>query len=135
MIFGCTNAEVAEACRSRVVGVVSLACSGHLPPAFIDYVISRKLADGVIISGCAENSCLNRRGGAWTTDRVERRRDPRLRNRIPKERVKVIWAGRRGLKGLRREIEAFAVSLEALGPYRPVRGAKIAAHEPGRANA
>ena len=116
MIFDCMNAQVAEACRSEAVGVVSLACSGHLPPAFIDYVVSRKLADGVIIAGCAENSCLNRRGGAWTTDRVERRRDPRLRNRIPSERVKLVWAGRRGLADLRGEIEAFAAGLEALGP-------------------
>ena len=135
MIFGCVNAGVAEACRSRAVGVVGLACSGQLPPAFIDYVISRKLADGVIIAGCAENSCLNRRGGMWTTDRVERRRDPRLRRRIARERVRLVWTGRRGLADLRKEIEALVVSLESLGSDRPVRDREIAASEPGRSDA
>ncbi len=133
MMFGCMNAGVADACRSRAVGAVSLNCSGQLPPAFIDYVISRGLADGVVIAGCAENSCLNRRGGQWTTDRVARRRDPRLRTRIPDERVKLVWAGRRGFEDLRREIEAFATSLDALGPW-PLRAAKIVEREPGRAD-
>ncbi len=135
MIFGCMNAGVAEACRSDAVGVVSLNCSGHLPPSFIDYVVSRNLADGVVIAGCAENSCYNRRGSAWTIDRVERRRDPRLRQRIPDERVKLIWAGRRGLKDLRREIEAYSRRLEALGPYRPAREPKVGLREPRRADA
>ena len=135
MIFGCMNAGVAEACRSGAVGVVSLTCSGQLPPAFIDYVISRNLANGVIIAGCAENSCLNRRGGAWTTDRVERRRDPRLRERIPSERVKLVWAGRRGAARLQAEVESLVERLESLGPYRPVRDRKLAPSEPGRADA
>ena len=135
MIFACMNACAAEACRSDAVGVVSLTCSGQLPPAFIDYVVSRDLADGVIVAGCADNSCLNRRGGAWTTDRVERRRDPRLRERIPSERVKMVWAGRRGAAHLQAEVEALAERLELLGPYRPVRDRRIAPSEPGRADA
>ena len=117
------------------VGVVSLTCSGQLPPAFIDYVISRNLADGVIVAGCADNSCLNRRGGAWTTDRVERRRDPRLRERIPSARVRLVWAGRRGAAQLQAEVAALLKRLESLGPYRPVRALKIAPSKPGRANA
>jgi quinol-cytochrome oxidoreductase complex cytochrome b subunit/coenzyme F420-reducing hydrogenase delta subunit/Pyruvate/2-oxoacid:ferredoxin oxidoreductase delta subunit len=135
IIFGCMNAGVAEACRSNAVGVVSLTCSGQLPPAFIDYVISRNLADGVIIAGCADNSCLNRRGGAWTTDRVERRRDPRLRERIPSARLGLVWAGRRGASQLQAEVAALLERLESLGPYRSVRDLKIAPSEPGSANA
>ena len=106
-----------------------------MPPAFIDYVVSRDLAGGVIVAGCADNSCLNRRGGAWTTDRVERRRDPRLRERIPSERLKLVCAGRRGAAHLQAEVEALAERLESLGPYRPLRDRKIAPSEPGRADA
>ena len=133
MIFGCMNAGAAEACRSDAVGVVSLTCSGQLPPAFIDYVISRDLADGVIVAGCAENSCLNRRGGTWMNDRVERRRDPRLRKRIPPVRVRLVWAGRHGAARLQAEVEEFAERLESLGPYRPVRDRKTAPGEPADA--
>ena len=135
MIFGCMNAGAAEACRSNAVGLVSLTCSGQLPPAFVDYVLSRRLADGVIIAGCAENACLNRCGGAWTMERIERRRDPRLRKRIPPERIKLVWAGRRGGAALRSEIAALAAKLEPLGPYRPVRARAVEVSERGRADA
>jgi len=124
MVFGCMNAGVAEQCRSGHVGVVALNCTGQLPPAFVDYVLSRKLAEGVIIAGCAENSCYNRKGTEWTTARLEGHRDPNLRDRVPRERFKAVWAGRLGAAGLRQEIEALASSVAALGPYAPRRPAK-----------
>lgn len=119
MVFGCMNAGIAEACRSESVGVASLNCTGQLPPSFIDYVISRRLADGVMIAGCAENSCHNRRGTEWTSERIAGDRDPQLRARVPRERLRVLWAGRLGGSALKAEIDAFAKSLEALGPYAP----------------
>jgi len=138
MIFGCMNAGVAEACRSNAVGVVSLNCSGHLPPSFVDFVISRNLADGVMIVGCAENSCLNRRGGDWTRDRMERRRDPCLRKRIPDGRVRLIWPGRRGLAGLRADVLAFSSELKSMGAFRPGGARRVEPVKPnisGRADA
>lgn len=119
MVFGCANAGIAEACRSASVGVVSINCAGHLPPAFIDYVISRRLADGVVIAGCAENSCHNRRGIQWTTARLAGERDPHLRARVPRDRLLSVWAGRLGKATLAAEIAQFAARLEALGPYAP----------------
>jgi ferredoxin/coenzyme F420-reducing hydrogenase delta subunit len=116
MIYGCKNARVAEAHRSGLIGVVSVNCSGQLPPAFIDYVLSRKLAEGVIIAGCAENSCFNRFGIKWTIERMARRRDPFLRSRVPRERLKLIWAGRVGGNFLDGSIAAFATELQKLEP-------------------
>jgi len=137
MIFGCMNAGVAEAFRSESVGVVSLTCSGQLPPSFIDYVLSRHLADGVVIAGCLENSCRNRRGIEWTEARAERRRDPRMRARIPAERLEFVWAGRAGKNALRAALEALARRIAPLGPYRPARHPPSAAapREKGRADA
>ena len=119
MVFGCINANVAEACRAENVGVVALNCTGQLPPAFIDYVLSRKLADGVILAGCAENACYNRFGTKWTADRLAGLRDPQLRSRVPRDRLETVWAGRLGGGALRSELAAFALRLAALGPYRP----------------
>ncbi len=119
MVFGCINAGVAAAARSASVGVVSLNCTGQLPPSFIDFVISRKLADGVLIAGCYENSCHNRFGTRWTTQRLAGERDPYLRTRVPRERIVTVWAGRLGAAALRREIAALATRLESLGPYKP----------------
>ncbi len=119
MVFGCTNAGVAAACRSASVGVVSLNCTGQLPPSFIDYVISRNLADGVVLAGCGDNSCHNRFGPRWTKDRLAAVRDPHLRGRVPRERFVVVWAGRLGGAALRREITKFGERLAPLGPFRP----------------
>jgi ferredoxin/coenzyme F420-reducing hydrogenase delta subunit len=119
LVFGCSNAGVAEGCRSESVGVVPINCAGHVPPAFIDYVISRRLADGVMIAGCAENSCHNRRGTEWTTERIAGRRDPNLRTRVPRERLCVLWAGRLGKKALAAEVKQFTARLESLGSYAP----------------
>jgi coenzyme F420-reducing hydrogenase delta subunit len=119
MIFGCINAGVAMACRSDYVGVVSLNCAGQLPPSFIDYVISQKLADGVIIAGCSENSCHNRFGTKWTAERLSSTRDPHLRARVPRERLAAVWAGRLGVSMLRREISKLAARLATLGPFKP----------------
>ena len=37
-----------------------------LPPSFVDFALSRKLTDGVMIAGCAENDCFHRQGNEWT---------------------------------------------------------------------
>lgn len=118
MVFGCINAGVASATRSSQVGVVSLNCTGQLPPSFIDYVISRHLADGVVIAGCRENGCYNRFGARWTAARLAGERDPYLRTRVPRNRVVTVWAGRLGGGALERELAALAQRLVKLGPFR-----------------
>lgn len=124
MVFGCVNAGTAASLRSDSVGVVSVNCTGQLPPAFIDYVLSRKLADGVVISGCSENACYNRHGATWTRDRIDGVRDPHLRSRVPKDRVKTVWAGRLGGKTLARQLVEFGAYLKSAGPFTMRRAAK-----------
>jgi coenzyme F420-reducing hydrogenase delta subunit len=116
MVFGCINAGVAARQRSESVGVVPVNCTGQLPPAFIDYVLSRNLADGVVIAGCSENSCYNRFGSTWTAERLAGRRDPYLRMRVPRERVKTLWVGRLGAVALSRSLADFAAELRKVGP-------------------
>jgi coenzyme F420-reducing hydrogenase delta subunit len=90
-----------------------------LPPSFIDYVIGRNLADGVVIAGCSANSCHNRFGNTWTAERLARERDPYLRAQVPRQRIVSVWAGRLGGAMLRREIAGLAARLEMLGPFKP----------------
>lgn len=123
MVFGCINAGVAEKMRAGNVGVVSVNCTGQLPPAFIDYVLSRKLADGVVIAGCSENACYNRFGSTWTEHRIDGKRDPYLRARVPRDRLRTVWAGRLGSGKLAAELRDFATALAAM-PQKPVREPK-----------
>jgi ferredoxin/coenzyme F420-reducing hydrogenase delta subunit len=118
MVFGCINTGIIVDSRAANVGVVSLNCTGQLPPSFIDYVISASLADGVVIAGCSDNNCYNRFGLSWTKDRLAGLRDPHLRGRVPRERLTVVWMGRLGGTVLRREIAMFAGRLAVLGPFK-----------------
>jgi hypothetical protein len=62
------------------------------PPSLIDFVLSKNLADGVVVAGCAESACFHRLGVAWTEQRFAGERDPYLRARVPRDRLKTIWA-------------------------------------------
>jgi hypothetical protein len=92
-----------------------------VPPPVVDYVLTRKLADGVLFAGCAESACRFRLGDRLTAERIAGLRDPRLRERIPRSRVAVSWAGSGQRSGRAADIDAFAASLGALPPM--VRGA------------
>jgi ferredoxin/coenzyme F420-reducing hydrogenase delta subunit len=85
------------ACRhgagsGRGSDTVEMPCVAMIPPSLIDYVISRNLADGVVVAGCAERSCYHRLGIEWTKQRFAGTRDPYLRARVPRDRLAAIWA-------------------------------------------
>jgi len=115
IVFACNEGVAAAQVADAQTAVVRLACIGQLPPAFIDYVLSRGLADGVVLTGCAENTCQARLGIRWTEQRLAGERDPHLRARVPRDRVETCWAGRQGLATLRREIAALRTRLEETG--------------------
>ena len=114
MLFGCDHGVEVERARGPQVAAVSLACIGQLPPAFIDYVLSRDLADGVFLTGCADGFCYNRFGIAWTEARLAGERDPHLRARVPRERLMTSWLGRRQDAELKRAVDEFASRLAGL---------------------
>jgi ferredoxin/coenzyme F420-reducing hydrogenase delta subunit len=114
MVFGCDHGVEVERARDARVAAVRLACIGHLPPAFIDYVLSRDLADGIFLTGCADGFCYNRFGIAWTAARLAGERDPHLRARVPRERLTTLWLGRRQDAELKRAVDEFASRLAGL---------------------
>lgn len=109
--IGCDHGVDLKGLAEQGVGIVRLPCTGMLPPPFIDYILSRDLADGVVLTGCAEEACQNRNGIAWTEARIEGERDPHLRKRVPRERILRFWPGRTGATALARAIEAFRATL------------------------
>lgn len=129
LVLGCEHG--APLCRpSATAAAVSLRCVGQLPPSFIDYVLSRNIADGVIVAGCAEGSCHARFGVEWTKARLARTRDPHLRERVPKERLRELWAGRLGGAELEALIARFSNELaEMQAPAAPFVRASSRARE------
>ncbi|MCL4764922.1 MAG: cytochrome b N-terminal domain-containing protein [Hyphomicrobiaceae bacterium] len=114
LVFGCEHATPLAGLTGPGVASVSLRCIGQLPPSFIDYVLSKGLADGVVLSGCCENSGHARFGVKWTGARLARARDPQLRARVPSERLKTLWAGRLGGAKLDTLLREFAAELDRL---------------------
>ncbi|MCG6903500.1 MAG: cytochrome b N-terminal domain-containing protein [Rhodobacter sp.] len=102
-------------------GFIGLPCVAMAPPSLIDYILSRGLADGVCIAGCAERDCHNRVGANWTKARFDRQRDPYLRTRVPRERILTVWAGCSGSGRLQSELLAFTKRLEAMPRFQNAR--------------
>ncbi|MCC6305791.1 MAG: cytochrome b N-terminal domain-containing protein [Rhodobacteraceae bacterium] len=117
LTLACAHGAGAGEAPGRVV----LPCVAMTPPSLIDFAISRGLADGVAVAGCAERDCFNRFGHAWTTARFARERDPYLRQRVPRERVLTVWAGPSEPARLRAELDAFAARLAELPAFPNVR--------------
>lgn len=102
-------------------GRVLLPCVAMVPPSLIDYIISRGLADGVCIAGCAERECYNRLGGKWTKQRFARERDPYLRQRVPRERLLTVWAGPSEPLHLELALAEFAARLAETPAFTNIR--------------
>jgi quinol-cytochrome oxidoreductase complex cytochrome b subunit/coenzyme F420-reducing hydrogenase delta subunit len=114
LIFGCDHGLAVDQRASPDTGAVSLPCIGMLPPSMIDYVLSRRLADGVVLTGCREGQCNYRLGRRWTEERVGGLRDPQLRARVPRERIAEIWAAPVDRRRFERELQDFQERLRAL---------------------
>ncbi len=119
MVFGCGEGVDMAPISSESVGIVKLNCIGQLPPAFIDYVLSRKLADGVVLTGCSDVTCYHRYGVNWTVQRLAGERDPHLRARVPRERLRTLWAGPLGGEKLAHLVAGFATELAAMAEDTP----------------
>ena len=91
-----------------------IPCISMLPPSFIDYALSRDLADGVLLSGCRKGECHYRLGPTILEQRIARERDPGLPRRVPRERVKVLWASKDARKDLDAAISVFTDTLEGI---------------------
>ena len=123
IVFGCANGVDLEKLKKSAnsssssnlsVAVMGVACTGMLPPSFIDFAISRGEMDGVIVTGCRENGCYHRFGQFWVEDRINQLRDPNLRARVPRERLRTIWAAPTDLAKAVDETVAFCKTLSSI---------------------
>ena len=93
---------------------ITVPCVGMIPPSFVDWALTRKLADGVVFAGCGENGCYERLGDQWVEQRIAGKRDPWLRERVPRERVAVSWRGAGETAARAEDLAVFRRQLERL---------------------
>lgn len=117
LTLACAHGAGGEEAPGRVI----VPCAAMVPPSLIDYIISRGLSEGVCIAGCAERECHNRFGIEWTRQRLARERDPYLRQRVPRDRIRSVWAGPTEASRLDQEIAGFARALKNQPAYENLR--------------
>jgi coenzyme F420-reducing hydrogenase delta subunit len=83
IVIGSDHDADSAALADAETAVVRLPCVGMLPPPFIDLVVMRHQAEGVLISGCAGHDCFERLGDQWTEQRISDQRDPNLPRACP----------------------------------------------------
>ncbi len=130
LVFGCDHGVTGTAFESAGVVAVSLPCIAMLPPSFIDYVLSRDLADGVLVTGCSATACYNRLGVRWMDARLAGERDPHLRARVPRDRLVICWPVPSEPQHVARELRAFVARLKAAGTRASARPAPPSAGTP-----
>ena len=119
LVYGCQYGPDVDRLTGDGVAGVNLSCVAALPPSFLDFVLSRGLADGVVLTGCPEGDCQNRLGIDWTQQRVDGQRDPYLRKRVARDRIVKCWLGVARTGAVRREIERFRARLRTLVKPEP----------------
>jgi len=112
LMYACEHTN-SDQLANDSVRVITLPCVAALPPSFIDFTLSRNLADGVAISGCAEGDCYCRLGGDWMRQRIDGERDPYLRRRVDRERLRY-WQFRATGVARRNALTEFSDALKAL---------------------
>jgi quinol-cytochrome oxidoreductase complex cytochrome b subunit/coenzyme F420-reducing hydrogenase delta subunit len=114
LAYGCEHAIDPKTLGQDNLASVIMPCVAMLPPSFIDFVLSRDLADGVLITGCRDGECHYRLGARWMEERIAGDRDPRLRKRVDRSRVRKVWAAPTDRKFLSGKITDFASELEKM---------------------
>ncbi len=118
LVYGCQSGIDLAGLEKADVGLLTLPCVAALPPSFIDFAVTRRHADGVLLVGCAAGDCYHRLGVDWMEQRLAGQRDPYLRRRVPRERIATTWVAPSGGAILARELESFRARLRKMGPYR-----------------
>jgi ferredoxin/coenzyme F420-reducing hydrogenase delta subunit len=114
LVLACEHGAAA----GRIGDTVALPCVAMAPPSLIDFILSRDLADGIVVAGCAESACYNRLGVKWTKQRFAAERDPYLRARVPRERIATVWASALAVNKAEAEITDFTARVALLPPKR-----------------
>jgi ferredoxin len=114
LVLACEHGAAA----GRLEGTVVMPCVAMMPPSLVDFVLSRDLAEGVVVSGCSESACYNRLGIKWTEQRFAGQRDPYLRARVPRDRIATIWASALEVRKAQSAIASFSAFIAGLPPLR-----------------
>jgi coenzyme F420-reducing hydrogenase delta subunit/Pyruvate/2-oxoacid:ferredoxin oxidoreductase delta subunit len=104
----------------------AVPCAGWVHALTVERAI-RHGAAGVLVVACGEGECAFREGALWTEDRLAGRREPRLREKVDRERVRVLRVSKGEGRALTEGARAFLEGRPVPTAARPRRPAQVAA--------
>ncbi|MCX7154998.1 MAG: hydrogenase iron-sulfur subunit [Rhodocyclales bacterium] len=110
VVFGCDQGVDVRGLAAADTAAISLICTGMLPPSFIEYAL-RSGVDGIVVTGCREGGCDFRLGMEWTQERLAHQREPHLRNLVPQDRLRLVYASRSEGEQLAAMVKEFKTQL------------------------
>jgi len=113
IILGCENALNFSSLEADNIQVVSLFCIGMMPATLVEYALVHG-AEGVFITGCRTGDCFYRYGNVWMDERFDGERQPILRRRAERSRIKVFRAAITDKRRLHKELAEFQNYLKSL---------------------
>jgi len=112
VVVGCDHAVDVRKLQRPDTAVLSLLCSGQLPPAFVEYALRHGI-DGVLVTGCAQCDCQFRLGNTWAGQRLRAEREPHLRGTVAERQLRVVWASASDAARVVSEVVDFRAALAA----------------------
>ena len=113
LVFYCDHGLNVSRFEKANTTSVKLICAGMLPPTLVEYAL-KKGADGVMVTGCRQNDCFFRFGNQWLKMRFAGDRNPILRARADRRRVRVHGGAETDQKEIERDLELFRAELNVL---------------------
>ena len=113
VVFGCRHGTALSRLSDEDVATIELPCIGMLPPPFLDYLLVRNKVDGILLTGCADGACHERLGIRWTRARIDRERDPKLRSRVSRDALHLMFVGRCATEQLKSSLLEVRLQLAA----------------------
>ncbi len=114
VILACRRSAAADVPENRLgAPVYTEACAGAAHTSVIEYLV-RAGVGGVLVVACPPRDCWNREGARWLEERMYHDREAELQARVPRERVRLIFANAAESAVVARELRAFREALARL---------------------
>jgi ferredoxin len=115
VVIGCEHGAGARTAELSAEGVVvyTVACAGSAHTSVIERFL-RGDAAGVLVLACPPRDCFNREGPRWLLERMYHDREAELQPRVPRERVRLAYAGALESGTARAAVRAFVADVAAL---------------------
>ncbi len=94
--------------------VFTASCAGNLHASVVEYFV-RSGAGGVLVVACPPRDCWSREGPAWLEQRLFHEREAKLRERVDRRRVRLVYGGEGERRVARAALLAFREDIRALG--------------------